>query len=91
MHKIDLQSILNIPITMSVLVGTTKQPIRNLLGFNQGSVIELDRHSSEPLDLMVNGKLVAKGEIVVVNDKFGFRITEIIDVKERIKFIEDKI
>lgn len=76
---------------MSVLVGTTKQPIRNLLGFNQGSVIELDRHSSEPLDLMVNGKLVAKGEIVVVNDKFGFRITEIIDVKERIKFIEDKI
>ena len=90
MHKIDLQSILEIPITMSVLVGSTKQPIRNLMSFSQGSIIELDKLSSEPLELLVNGKLVAKGEIVVIGDKFGFRITEIIDVKERLKFFEGK-
>jgi len=75
---------------MSVLVGSTKQPIRNLMSFSQGSIIELDKLSSEPLELLVNGKLVAKGEIVVIGDKFGFRITEIIDVKERLKFFEGK-
>jgi flagellar motor switch protein FliN/FliY len=86
----ELNALLDIPITMSVEVGKTKQPIRSLLSFNQGSVIELDKLSSEPLELKVNGKVVATGEVVVVNNRFGFRILNIIAVPERLKYINNK-
>lgn len=86
----ELNALLDIPITMSVEVGKTKQPIRSLLSFSQGSVIELDKLSSEPLELKVNGKVVATGEVVVVNNRFGFRILDIIAVDERMKYIDSK-
>lgn len=90
MNKMELNALLDIPITMSVEVGKTKQPIRSLLSFSQGSVIELDKLSSEPLELKVNGKVVATGEVVVVNNRFGFRILDIIAVDERMKYIDSK-
>lgn len=83
----DLDVILDIPVTISMEVGTTQINIRNLLQLNQGSVIELDRIAGEPLDVMVNGTLIAHGEVVVVNEKFGIRLTDIISQAERIKKI----
>ena len=67
------------------LIGNTKINIRNLLQLNQGSVVELDRMAGEPLDVMVNGTLIAHGEVVVVNEKFGIRLTDIISPSERVK------
>jgi flagellar motor switch protein FliN/FliY len=81
----NLEVILDIPVTLSMEVGSTEISIRNLLQLNQGSVIELDRLAGEALDVMVNGTLVAHGEVVVVNDKFGIRLTDIISPSERIK------
>jgi len=81
----NLEVILDIPVTLSMEVGSTQISIRNLLQLNQGSVIELDRLAGEALDVMVNGTLVAHGEVVVVNDKFGIRLTDIISPSERIK------
>lgn len=81
----NLDVILDIPVTLSMEVGSTEISIRNLLQLNQGSVIELDRLAGEALDVMVNGTLVAHGEVVVVNDKFGIRLTDIISPSERIK------
>lgn len=83
----NLDVILDIPVTLSMEVGSTEISIRNLLQLNQGSVIELDRLAGEALDVMVNGTLVAHGEVVVVNDKFGIRLTDIISPSERIKKI----
>ena len=83
----DLGVILDIPVTIAMEVGTTEINIRNLLQLNQGSVIELDRVAGEPLDVTVNGTLVAHGEVVVVNEKFGIRLTDIISQSERIKKI----
>jgi flagellar motor switch protein FliN/FliY len=83
----DLDIIMDVPITISMEVGRTKAPIRNLLQLNQGSVIELDRLAGESLDVMVNGCLIAHGEVVVVNEKFGIRLTDIISVDERVKKI----
>ncbi|MFM2485105.1 flagellar motor switch protein FliN [Celerinatantimonas yamalensis] len=80
-----LDAILDIPVTISMEVGRTSINIRNLLQLNQGSVVELDRVAGEPLDVMVNGTLVAHGEVVVVNDKFGIRLTDVISQTERIK------
>lgn len=80
-----LDSILDIPVTISMEVGRSKINIRNLLQLNQGSVVELDRLAGEPLDVMVNGTLIAHGEVVVVNDKFGIRLTDVISQTERIK------
>ncbi|WP_417614586.1 flagellar motor switch protein FliN [Oceanisphaera sp.] len=80
-----LDAILDIPVTMSVEVGGKQISIRNLLQLNQGSVVELDRMAGEPLDVMVNGTLIAHGEVVVVNDKFGIRLTDVISQGERIK------
>lgn len=80
-----LDSILDIPVTISMEVGRSKINIRNLLQLNQGSVVELDRIAGEPLDVMVNGTLIAHGEVVVVNDKFGIRLTDVISQTERIK------
>lgn len=81
----NLDVILDIPVTISMEVGTTQINIRNLLQLNQGSVIELDRVAGEPLDVMVNGTLIAHGEVVVVNEKFGIRLTDIISQSERIR------
>ncbi|MCP5079703.1 MAG: flagellar motor switch protein FliN [Psychromonas sp.] len=80
-----LDSILDIPVTISMEVGRSKINIRNLLQLNQGSVVELDRSAGEPLDVLVNGTLIAHGEVVVVNDKFGIRLTDVISQTERIK------
>ena len=81
----DLDVILDIPVTISMEVGRTSITIRNLLQLNQGSVIELDRLAGEPLDVLVNGTLIAHGEVVVVNEKFGIRMTDVISPAERIK------
>lgn len=81
----NLDVILDIPVTLSMEVGSTSISIRNLLQLNQGSVIELDRLAGEPLDVLVNGTLIAHGEVVVVNEKFGIRLTDVISPSERIK------
>ena len=73
------------PVTLSMEVGRTRIPIRNLLQLNQGSVVELDRAAGEPLDVFVNGTLIAHGEVVVVNEKFGIRLTDVISPAERIR------
>jgi flagellar motor switch protein FliN/FliY len=83
--NVKLDGILDIPVTISMEVGQSKINIRNLLQLNQGSVVELDRVAGEPLDVMVNGTLIAHGEVVVVNDKFGIRLTDVISQTERIK------
>ncbi|WP_041523329.1 flagellar motor switch protein FliN [Gilvimarinus agarilyticus] len=81
----ELDLILDIPVSISMEVGSTAITIRNLLQLNQGSVIELDRLAGEPLDVKVNGTLIAHGEVVVVNEKFGIRMTDVISPSERIK------
>lgn len=81
----NLDVILDIPVTISMEVGNTDITIRNLLQLNQGSVVELDRLAGEPLDVKVNGTLIAHGEVVVVNEKFGIRLTDVISQSERIK------
>ena len=81
----ELDLILDIPVTISMEVGSTSITIRNLLQLNQGSVIELDRLAGEPLNVLVNGTLIAHGEVVVVNEKFGIRMTDVISPAERIK------
>lgn len=83
--KDKLDVILDIPVLLSLEVGRTKIPIRNLLQLGQGSVVELDRLAGEPLDVMVNGTLIAHGEVVVVNEKFGIRLTDVMSPAERIK------
>src|SRR5882672_4215872 len=83
--EVNLDVILDVPVTLSMEVGRTRIPIRNLLQLNQGSVVELDRAAGEPLDVFVNGTLVAHGEVVVVNEKFGIRITDVVSPAERIR------
>lgn len=80
-----LDAILDIPVTISMEVGRSQISIRNLLQLNQGSVVELERVAGEPLDVLVNGTLIAHGEVVVVNDKFGIRLTDVISQIERIR------
>lgn len=82
---VDLDMILDIPVTISMEIGRTNISIRNLLKLNQGSVVELDRLAGEPLDVLVNGTLIAHGEVVVVNEKFGIRLTDVITAMERVK------
>lgn len=84
-EDVNLDVILDIPVTLSMEIGRTKIPIRNLLQLNQGSVVELDRLAGEPMDVLVNGTLVAHGEVVVVNEKFGIRLTDVISPAERVK------
>jgi len=81
----ELDVILDIPVTVSMEVGNTEITIRNLLQLNQGSVIELDRMAGEPLDVLVNGTLIAHGEVVVVNEKFGIRLTDVVSPSERVQ------
>ena len=82
---VKLDVILDIPVTISMEIGRTQLSIRNLLQLNQGSVVELDRFAGEPMDVLVNGTLVAHGEVVVVNEKFGIRLTDVISPADRIK------
>ena len=81
----DMDVILDIPVQLAMEVGSTTISIRNLLQLNKGSVIELDRLAGEPLDVLVNGTLIAHGEVVVVDEKFGIRMTDVISPSERIK------
>ncbi len=84
MHN-DIDFILDIPVQLTVELGRTKIAIKNLLQLAQGSVVELDGLAGEPMDVLVNGCLIAQGEVVVVNDKFGIRLTDIITPSERIR------
>ena len=83
--ELNLDVILDVPVTISMEIGRTRINIRNLLQLNQGAVVELDRFAGEPMDVLVNGTLIAHGEVVVVNDKFGIRLTDVISPSERIK------
>lgn len=83
--EINLESLLDVPVTLSVEIGRSKVPIRELISLNQGSVIELDRKVNEPLDLLVNGKLMARGEVVVVDGNFGLRLIEVVSPSERLQ------
>src|SRR6476469_3082658 len=82
---LNLDVILDVNVTLSLEVGRARIPIRNLLQLNQGSVVELERQAGEPLDVYVNGTLIAQGEVVVVNDRFGVRLTDVVSPSERIK------
>ena len=84
----NLDMILDIPVNLTVELGRTKIAIRNLLQLAQGSVVELDGLAGEPMSVLVNGTLVAQGEVVVVNDKFGIRLTDIITPSERIRKLQ---
>lgn len=77
--------ILDIPMQVSVQLGSTRMLVRELLQLGQGSVIELDKLAGEPLEVLVNNKLVARGEVVVVNEKFGIRLTDVVSATERIQ------
>ncbi|WP_394182244.1 flagellar motor switch protein FliN [Marinomonas posidonica] len=81
----DLDLIMDIPVVLSMELGNTDIAIRNLMQLTQGSVVELDRFAGEPLDVLVNGTLIAHGEVVVVNDKYGIRLTDVVSPSERIK------
>jgi len=81
----NMDVILDIPVTLSMEIGRTEISIQNLLQLNQGSVVELDRLAGEPMDVLVNGTLIAHGEVVVVNEKFGIRLTDVISPSERVK------
>lgn len=83
--ELNLDVILDVPVTLSLEIGRTQINIRNLLQLNQGSIVELDRFAGEPLDVLVNGTLIAHGEVVVINDKFGIRLTDVISQSERVK------
>ncbi len=84
-QKNDIDFILDIPVQLTVELGRTKIAIKNLLQLAQGSVVELDGLAGEPMDVLVNGCLIAQGEVVVVNDKFGIRLTDIVTPSERIR------
>lgn len=83
--EVNIDVILDVPVTLSMEVGRARLPIRNLLQLNQGSVVELERTAGEPLDVYANGTLVAHGEVVVVNEKFGIRLTDVVSPAERIR------
>lgn len=81
----DMDRIMNIPVQLTAELGRTRITIRNLLQLSQGSVVELDGLAGQPLDVLINGYLIAQGEVVVVNDKYGIRLTDIIGTSERIQ------
>ena len=83
--EINLDALLDVQVTLSVEIGRSRLPIKDLITLNQGSVVELDREIDEPLDLMVNGTLIARGEVVVVDGQFGLRLIDIVSPSERLK------
>ncbi|NHA13360.1 flagellar motor switch protein FliN [Thioalkalivibrio sp. XN279] len=84
-EDVNLEVVLDIPVTLSMEIGRAKVPIRNLLQLNQGSVVELERLVGEPMDVLVNGTLIAHGEVVVINEKYGIRLTDVISPAERVR------
>ena len=84
-HRDDIDLVLDIPVQLTVELGRTRIPIKHILQLAQGSVIELDALAGEPMDVLVNGFLIAQGEVVVVNDKFGIRLTDIVTPSERMR------
>ncbi len=84
-QDINLDVVLNVDLDLALEVGRATISVRNLLQLNQGSVVELDRLAGEPLDVLVNGTLIARGEVVVVNEKYGIRLTDVVSPAERIK------
>jgi len=86
-EEVELDVILDVPVTLSLEVGRTQISIRDLLRLNQGSVVELDRPSDQPMDVRVNGTLIARAEIVVVDDMFGIRLIDVVSPSERIRKI----
>lgn len=84
-HTNDINMVLDIPVQLSVELGRTKVPIKHILQLGQGSVVELDALAGEPMDVLVNGYLIAQGEVVVVNDKFGIRLTDVVTPSERLR------
>jgi flagellar motor switch protein FliN/FliY len=84
-HVNDINMVLDIPVQLSVELGRTKVPIKHILQLGQGSVVELDALAGEPMDVLVNGYLIAQGEVVVVNDKFGIRLTDVVTPSERLR------
>lgn len=83
----DIQRVLDIPVQLTVELGRKKVPIKHVLQLGQGSVVELDTLAGEPMDVLVNGYLVAQGEVVVVNNKFGIRLTDVVTPSERLRRI----
>jgi flagellar motor switch protein FliN/FliY len=83
--KIDLDLLMDVQVTLSVEIGRTRLPIKDLLALNQGSIVSLDRGVSEPLDLMVNGTLIARGEVVESGGQFGLRLIDVVSPSERLK------
>jgi len=84
-QEVNLNLILDVSVTLALEVGRAHLPVRDLLQLSPGSIVELDRLAGEPLDVLVNGVRIARGEVVVVNDKFGIRLTEVVSATERIK------
>ncbi len=84
-HPRDIEFLLDIPLDVSVELGRTRMQIKELLQLGQGSVVELEKLAGEPMEVIVNGKLIARGEVVVVNEKFGVRLTDIVSPSERIR------
>ena len=84
-NESNLDVILDIPVTLSMEVGRTEVPIQDLLALNRGSVVELDRVAGEPMDVLINGTLIAHGEVVIINEKFGIRLTDVISPAERVR------
>lgn len=82
---VKIDAILDVPVTIAMEIGRARINIRNLLQLNQGSVVELDRLAGEPMDVLVNGTLIAQGEVVVVNEKFGIRLTDIVSPADRVR------
>lgn len=89
--ELDLRRILDIPLLVSVELGRNKMPIQELLALAQGSVVELNKLAGEPLNVMVHGRLIARGEAVVVNDKFGVRLTDIVSPEQRIEQLTEEM
>ncbi|WP_417727199.1 flagellar motor switch protein FliN [Roseovarius sp.] len=86
-HNVDLGLLANVRVSMTVEVGNTQITLQDLLRLNEGSVVELDRMAGDPLDILVNGTPIAKGEVVVVGEKFGIRFGDIVDPKQRIETV----
>lgn len=83
--EIDLNALIDVQVTLSVEIGRSRMPIKQLISLNQGSVVELDRAVNEPLDLLVNGTLIARGEVVVVDGQFGLRLIDVVSQSERLQ------
>lgn len=81
----DIKFLLDVPLTVTVEIGKTRMLINDLLQLGQGSIVELNKLAGDPMEILVNGKLIARGEVVVVNEKFGIRLTDIVSPEERIK------